>query len=122
VSWLTDDSSKQRYCCFKRWRERLLLFPSPLLFHFSFSSFIVKWFPYLYSLLSPVYFSLKPSPVSNSSSFLSLSLSLSLSLCFPFLFLSFLLFFSPPPLLLALSGIYKAKGSGDVPIAALPCP
>ena len=55
-------------------------------------------------------------PCFNPSS-LSLSLSFSLPSAFFFSFSSS----RPPPLLLALSGIYRAKGSGGVPIAALSC-
>ena len=91
------------------WETRLF---TPLVFRFAFSSLVVKHLPLLYS---PVYFSLKPSPVSTR--LLSLSLSLSLSSAFFFSFSSS----RPPPLLLALSGIYRAKGSGGVPIAALSC-
>ena len=83
----------------------------PLVFRFAFSSLVVKRLPLLYS---PVYFSLKPSPVSTrllSSLFLSL-----------FRLLSFSFFSShPPPLLLVLSGIYRVKGSGGVRIATLSC-
>ena len=93
VSWLTDDSSKQWCCCFKRRRERLLLFPSPLVFRLSFSSFVVKWFPSLYSLLSCLFLSqtLPCFELPRILSFLSL-----------FCFLSFLFspssLFSPHPL------------------------
>jgi len=93
VSWLTDGSSKQRCCCFKRWRERLLLFPSPLVFRFSLSSFVVKWFPSLYSLLFYLFLS-QTLPCFKLVFFpLSLSLSLSLSLLF---FSSRFLFVSSP--------------------------
>jgi hypothetical protein len=104
VSWLTDGSSKQRCCCFKRQRERFLLFY--LFLSQTLPCFKLVFFP------------------------LSLSLSLSLSpVCFPFLFLpfpfrfsmfffSFLCFF-PPPVTGVKSSIYRVKGRGGIPIAAL---
>jgi hypothetical protein len=67
-------------CCFKRQREMLLLFLSPLVFRFSFSSFVVKWFPSLYSLLSCLFLPQTLPPP------LSLSLSLLLSFSFHLFF------------------------------------
>jgi len=48
--WLTESNSKSRCCCFKRRRERFFLFPSPLVFRFSFSFFVYQWFVPLSSL------------------------------------------------------------------------
>jgi len=45
VSWLTDGGSKQRRCCFKRRRERVFLFPSPLVFLFFFLCFVYQRSP-----------------------------------------------------------------------------
>jgi len=106
VSWLTDGSSKQRCCYFKRRRERFLLFPSPLVFcFFSFSSFVVKWFLPLYSLF--IFF---------SNSLLCFKLPHILSFLSLFCFLSFYslrpLFLFRPLFVLALGGIYRAKGAG----------
>jgi len=92
----------------------------PLVFRFAFSSL-----HYQASSLStlPIYFSLKFPPLFQASpcSFLPFSLSS------PFVFffslfsplLSLFLSFRPPFSLLALSGIYRAKGSRGVPIVAL---
>ena len=45
VSWLTDGGSKQRRCCFKRRRERVFLFHSPLVFSFFFLCFVYQRSP-----------------------------------------------------------------------------
>jgi len=122
VSWLTHGSSKQQCCCFKRWKERLLLFPSPLVCRFSFFSFIVKCFPFC-TPCSPVYFFSNP-PMFQTRLLSSLSLSLSLSLSAAFLFFSSHFLFVPFLFFVLLlsgveSSIYRAKGSEGVPIAAL---
>ena len=62
VSWLTDGGSKRRCCCFKRWRVRLLLFPSP---PYAFLFFRFRWFPFILPVCCQVSY-----PVS-SFSFLS---------------------------------------------------
>jgi len=59
--------------------------PSPLVFHFSFSSFVVKWFPSLYSLLSCLFLS------QTLPCFKLVSLPYLLSFSFPLVFFSSLL-------------------------------
>ena len=109
VSWLTDDSSKQRCCCFKRRKERLLLFPLSSSVSFFFLFFRCQVVS-LFVLPALLFISLSNPPLFQTR--LSLSLSLSLSpICFPFLFLSFS-FHLFSPLVLALGGIYRAKGVG----------
>jgi len=115
VSWLTDGSSKQRCCCFKRRRERFLLFPSPPFsfpffgyVSFSFCSCLCVCFstpvPLLVSVSSLSLISHSPSPLSLTvplpcfqlPRFLSF-----LSLC-PFPFRSFLSLLSVPSFFLSL--------------------
>jgi len=62
VSLLTDGGFKQRCNCFKRWRKRLLLFPSPL---FSFLFFYYVSFSFC-SCLDVFFSNLVPLPVSVS--------------------------------------------------------
>jgi hypothetical protein len=65
-------------------------------------------------------FSHSPSPLFQTSSSSFLLLSIVSFIFFSFCFLFSFLFFSPSFFfMLALSGIYRAKGSGGVPIAAL---
>ena len=123
MSWLTDGSSKQRCCCFKRRRERFLLFPSP---PFSFPS--LATFPFLFV---PVYvcvfqlpflflFRYRPSPLSLTVPLPCFQLPRFLSFFSfgPFPFRSFLSllsvpsFFLSPSCVLALGGIYRVKGAG----------
>jgi len=93
VSWLTDGDSQQQCYCFKRRRERLLLFPSPPC---SFLFFRFQWFPFI---LPVCFLSFLP----RFKLFLPLSLGLlvvlfgsvlSLLFRFVFLFLCVLFFFS----------------------------
>jgi len=101
VSWLTDGSSKQRCCCFKRRRERLLLFY--LFFSQTLSCFKLVFFPLSLSL--------------SLSRLLSFSFP-SISFSFLYVFFSFLCVF-PPPVTGLESSIYRVKGRGGIPIAAL---
>jgi len=87
VSWLTDGSFKQRCCCFKRRRERFLLFPSPLVFCFflsllSLSSGFSLCTPYLFFSQIPSFVSSFPIFFPSSLYFVS-SLSI-LSILFSF--------------------------------------
>jgi len=86
-------------------REVLALPLSSSVLFFSFSSFIVKWFLPLYSLF--IFF---------SNSLLCFKLPHILSFLSLFCFLSFYslhpLFLFCPPFVLALGGIYRAKGAG----------
>jgi len=100
VSWLTNGSSKQ-------WRD--ITVHSPWCFVLLSLLLLSSVFPFCI----PLFISL-----SNPSLFQPIF--------FPLLSLFHLLSFSfssshPPPLLLALSGIYRAKGSEGVRIAALSC-
>jgi len=86
VLWLTDGSSKQRCYCFKRRRERFLLFPSPP-FSFPFSGYV----SFSFCSCLCVCFS-TPVPLLVSVSSLSL-ISHSPSLLFPASPFSFFVFF-----------------------------
>jgi len=90
VSWLTNSSSKQRCCCFKRRRESFLLFPSPLVFRFSF--FLFFHCQVVSPFVLPVYFSLKFPPLFQASLYSFLPLSISFSLFSILFILSFFRF------------------------------
>jgi hypothetical protein len=78
---------------------------------FSFSSFVVKWFLPLYSLFIFLLNSLPYFKLPRILSFLSLFRFLS--------FYSLRLLFLFPPVTGVESNLYRAKGSGGAPIAAL---
>jgi hypothetical protein len=105
-SWLMNRSSGRRCCCFKRWRERLLLYPCPLfslLFFcyvslFSCSSLSVFFFTSrsssCFSLVPLTFLSQSLSLVSNFLVFFSSSLYRLLYFLFFLFSLLFSFFFS----------------------------
>jgi len=129
VSWLMDGGSKQRRCCFKRRRERVFLFPSPLVFSFFFLCFVYQQSP-LSSRFCFVFVSKFPSQFQAFPSFplfrfLSLSVrSLLSSVCSVFSCVSFFssafFLFSPSFsffLHVGVASIYRAKGAGLIILA-----
>jgi len=131
VSWLTDGGSKQRCCCFKRRRERVFLFPSPLVFRFFFflCFFYQRSSPYPLGFVLFLFLNFPPGfKLPLNLSFLSLFRS-SLFGHFFFRFVlsvrspsspvfSFFLcvFSSVTPISVGIEcGIYRAKGSGGRP-------
>jgi len=109
MSLLTDGGFKQRCNCFKRWRKRLLLFPSPL---FSFLFFYYVSFS-ICSCLDVFFSNLVPLPVSvsfflNSHGPSPLSLTVPLGM-FSLLFGSFSFSSNPhSPFPLSLSPLFTA--------------
>ena len=109
MSLLTDGGFKQRCKCFKRWRKRLLLFPSPL---FSFLFFYYVSFSFC-SCLDVFFSNLVPLPVSvsfflNSHGPSPLSLTVPLGM-FSLLFGSFSFSSNPhSPFILSLSPLFTA--------------
>jgi len=130
VSWLTDGGSKQRRCCFKRRRERVFLFHSPLVFSFFFLCFVYQRSP-LSSRFCFVFVSKFPSRFQAFPSFplfrfLSLSVRSLLSSVrsvFSCVFVFFLCVFFVLPLFfffflrVGVASIYRAKGAGLIIVA-----